>query len=312
MLWFNYVAESVATPLSGNAIVKSENLQEKILALKEKTSLYHCYYDLEERDSFVGYSGLMRPVFDTIHIDLDSEADLGAKAWEDTKNLCKKLQSENVSFHVYFSGNKGFHVAIHKSAIGITQGPKEEIEAAVKQLLAELKPNFDSVDLRIWNANRKFRAYNSVHEKSGLYKIRLTAMGYRLAAMSIAEIRVLAQTKHTEVYAHPLAQDTPNPWLASLVKNVQAKAPVKHSSVKEIAQGQMISDESALFSTHVDKKCIASMRVRALPQFNRHDIGLRMIYDLYATGTPQASALSTMQEWSDKIFGASTDRAKDM
>jgi len=313
MQWYNYVAESVATPLSGNAIVKSENLLEKIISHPSGKSLYHCYYDLEERDTFTSYTGLMRPVFDTVHIDLDSEADLGAKAWEDTKALCKQLQSRNVNFHVYFSGNKGFHVAIHKTAIGLSDGPKEELEAKVKKLLAELQINYASVDLRIWNANRKFRAYNSQHEKSGLYKIRLTGIGLRLSSMPIGEIRELAKQRQTLGYVHPHAQDTADSWLADLVKNAEAKAPLRNTpSLKAIPQGHTVDDDSLAFASFTGKKCTSEMLLRALPQFNRHDIALRLIYDLYSTGTPEHETLKTMGKWAAKIFGSDTDRAKDI
>lgn len=311
MQWFNYLAETVATPLSGNALLNSGTLLQRIAAIPDKTSAYHCYYDLEERETFVGYQGLMRPVFDTIHIDLDSESDRGAAAWEDAKKLCTKLQSENVEFSLYFSGNKGFHVSVPASAIGIKEGPKEILEAQVRCLLTKLKPEFPTVDLRIWNANRKFRADGSMHEKTSLYKIRLTGRGLSLKNMSIDDIRTLAEKRFLDP-AQLGHRDAVNPWLGGLIAEAQA-APVRNApSLKLIPTGQMVEDDAAIFAHFKGKKCTAEMLTRRHPNFNRHDIAMRVIYDLYATGTPEAKCEQIMQKWAVEIHGAGTDRAADM
>lgn len=310
-MWFNYLAETVTTPLSGDAIVPSEELSQRILTLPEKKSLYHCYYDLEKRDTFVGYQGLMRPVFNTIHIDLDSESDLGAEAWSDTIKLCTKLVAEKIQFNVFFSGNKGFHVAIPSASVGIHSGPKEEIEAKVQTLLEKLKPDYPTVDLRIWNANRKFRADGSMHEKTSLYKIRLTGRGLKLKDMSISAVRDLAKTRFTESYAHPRSDLPVNQWLASLIVDAKTKATRSMPSLKLIPAGSMIDDDSMQFSYFKGKKCTADMLNRLLPGFNRHDVSMRIIYDLYSTGTPEAECEKIMQTWATKIFGADTARATD-
>lgn len=311
MQWFNYLAETVATPLSGDALLNSKTLTQRISAIPDRTSAYHCYYDLEERPTFVGYQGLMRPVFDTIHIDLDSEGDQGAAAWEDAKKLCTKLQSENVEFALYFSGNKGFHVSVPASAIGIKEGPKEILEAQVRCLLTKLKPEFPTVDLRIWNANRKFRADGSMHEKTSLYKVRLTGRGFALKNMSIAEIRKLAEVRFLEPVMFG-RREAVNPWLASLIVDAAVAPPRNTPSLKLIPQGQMLDDDSSQFANFPDKKCIEDMRTRAIPGFNRHDIAMRLIYDLYATGADESKTEKIMSKWAEKHLRGELARQQDI
>lgn len=311
MQWFNYLAETVSTPLSGPVIINANQLLDRIKKIPEKTSAYHCYYDLEERDTFVSYQGLMRPVFDMIHIDLDSEADLGESAWSDALRLCKKLIDENVQFHLFFSGNKGFHIAVPASAIGIKPGPKEILEAQVRCLLTKLKPDYQSVDLRIWNANRKFRAHGSMHEKTSLYKICLTGKGLKVSSLAISDIRELAKIRDTASLPI-LKADAVNPWLAGMIADAQAVPSRSAPSLKLIPAGAMLDDDAAIFAHFKGKKCTADMLVRAIPGFNRHDIAMRIIYDLYSTGTPEAKCEQIMSKWADKIFGSDSNRAADI
>jgi hypothetical protein len=119
MKWYNYKAPTINTSLSGSAIMESGELESFINDYQNNSSLYHCYYDLEKRDSFKNYEGLLKPVFDTVNIDMDSKDDGGALAWEQTKALCLKLKEVNCPFELYFSGNKGFHVAVHATTLGI-------------------------------------------------------------------------------------------------------------------------------------------------------------------------------------------------
>lgn len=316
MIWYNYKVFTVNTPLSGNAIVTSDSLKEFIEHLGANTSLYHSYYDLEKRTNFVDYQGLIKPVFDTIHIDLDSKEDEGREAWEDTKKLCKKLTDENVPFHLYFSGNKGFHVAIHMTAIGILDaGPKEEIEAKVKATLIGLQAEYPSVDRRIWDSTRKFRAFRSQHEKSGLYKIRLTKMGLSLKDMSIDAIRNLAiKPPENQEFLLP-EPNGENAWLMSVQQagsnTTTNPGYSKGKTIKEVSQGTKVEDDSLKFRNFKDKKCIRQMEETQLPQFNRHDIGLRLMCDLWAQGLTLEETKARLEKWAQRVFSGDRDRVSD-
>lgn len=314
MKWYNFKALSVNTALDSKSLIPSDILENFVNDLQANTTLYHCYYDLEQRPSFVDYDGLLKPVFDTLHIDLDSD-DGGVQSWNDTKALGKKLAENNVPFHVYFSGNKGFHVAIHTSSIGMTQGPKAEIELQVKSLLQGLKLEFGTVDLRIWNANRKFRAFRSKHEKSGLYKIRLTDIGIKSSELSIDAIRNLALKQQEISYSHPEPVDSPSAWLTGLIQSGSSQttnpASGKKSSVKEVSQGSKIEDDSFKFRNYKSKACIRTMEDTQLPQFNRHDVGLRLMCDFWAQGLTLEAATARIEKWATNVFAGDRDRVSD-
>lgn len=308
---YNYAAASLNTQLNEKVIVESAQLQSLIEAMPPM-NMYHGYYDLEKRDNFVAYEGLMMPVFDTVHLDFDSE-DGGGAAWKDVYALGKKLREANINFQLYFSGNKGFHLAIHASRFGITDPlPKPEMEAKIKSIALTLKPDYPTIDTGIWNANRKFRAYRSLHEKSGLYKITLLGLGLEISKLTIEEIRELAKVQQKLPYVHP-TKGQPDPWLVSLTANVEAKTYTpNNTATKELPQGTMEEDSTSRFSTFHGKKCIAAMWEKNLPQFNRHDIGLRLIHDLFSTGVSESDARKRMKAWAERTFGVSAERNADI
>jgi len=304
MTWYNYKALSVNTALDSKAILTPNDLESFINGLGPQTTLYHCYYELEKRQTYVNYEGLLRPAFDTIHIDLDSD-DGGLKALDDTRLLVKRLEDAGTKTLVYFSGNKGFHIAIHKSSLNIDALPKAQMEGLVKTLLQGLQSIYPTVDLRIWNANRKFRAYKSRHEKSGLYKTVVSDL-----SLSIEDIRELAKTQSLESYCHP-TKSLENPWLLSLMKS-SPEITYQKVKQKEVSQGQTIDDDSLSFRNFKEKKCIKDMlSSRTLPQFNRHDIGLRLIYDAKDSGVPLEQALQRLTYWANEVFPGDQARIDD-
>jgi hypothetical protein len=66
--------------------VPTDELATKLNLLKPNTTMYHGFYDFidpvaDPIDGLEGYSGQIRPVFNTIHIDLDSTGDNGVRMW---------------------------------------------------------------------------------------------------------------------------------------------------------------------------------------------------------------------------------------
>lgn len=313
-MWYNYTALGINKTL--DSVIEMNHLESYIQNLPANQVLYHGYYSFEKRPHFKEYSGLLTFTFDTVHIDLDSKEDNGALAWEQTKALCKRLQESGCGFQVYFSGNKGFHVAVHKSALGLNEPlPHDELSQKVKSFLFGLKAQYSTVDTIVHDPSRKFRAYRSHHEKSGLYKIRLTDIGIKPSGMSIDEIRELASKQPVHKYAHPSPVQAPIAWLVQALNEStphQAQANRK-SKVKEIAQGSTIEDDSLRFKNFADKKCVKQMLLGVvLPQFNRHEIGLAIAVEMRQQGKPITEAIEIVNAWAMKVFKSEPGRISDM
>lgn len=312
---YNYAVDSLSSLLSGKAIIETNKLQRIIETLGQKRTLYHCINNLEKRDTFVGYKGLVSPVYDTIHLDLDSKDDLGQRALLDTQSFSKALTEANCEHVVYFSGNKGFHIAIHKTAFGLYESSydSEYLQDALTKLAKKLKQTYSTLDTGIFNTNRKFRAWRSVHEKSGLYKIHLSK---ETLGLNIETIREKAKTQDPgTTYQHPLPPIEPVSWLN--VHNVEtmktnARASSKATTLSEPQSGTMILDASLKYKNFKEKKCITEMLNGTIfPQFNRHDIELCLIYELRQRGEAFDKAIQIMDKWAHHIYGDDDVRIKD-
>lgn len=319
-LWRNYAAYSLTQTLNKNHVTPSE-LINKIKALGGET-LYHCFYELEQRESFKDYSGLMRPAFGLVHIDLDDKQNAGRDAFTDTKALVKILQSENIPHTCFFSGNKGFHVSIPAKAFGLSEAceqgeDKVILETKIKNILVNLQKTFPTVDTGIFNANRKFRAWNSKHEKSGLYKIALTHSDLELSLNTIKHKASRIQPLKAELldawlhtaYADSLA----SPWLVSLTRPEQETnqgLPPSETQSQELDKQELDKlDKRQKFKAASGKKCIEAMLLgKVLPKYNRHDIGLRIIHELFSTGVPYQAASDKVSAWCDLVFAGESDK----
>lgn len=153
------------------------------------------------------------------------------QAQEHAKELVRMMY-QNLSINpqklfICFSGSKGFHIGLHQNLFGgfgfakdlplkiralacIVSGVCYEmpIESVEQEYLQSDPKSFRGIDLGIYNANRIFRAINSLNAKSGLYKIGLSAN--ELFHLSIEQIQALAQTPRTNfALSHQVSELTP-------------------------------------------------------------------------------------------------------
>lgn len=310
--WVNYKALFINTSLTKQITIEPDKLIKFISSNTKE--LYHCYYDLEPRDSFVDYEGMLRPAFGNIVIDFDGSEKTGTTlddAWNDTKAFSEKLESLNVPHNIHFSGNKGFHVEIHKSHFSITEGPKAKLEAEIKSICQNLKAIYKTIDTGIWNANRKLRAAGSRHPATNKFKT-LLPIPQEARLLLTQEILTLAETRSATCIRLLEPVLTGVPWLESLKVASERQAASPKTSTKFLEPGVFIEDPSWKLRNFADKKCIKAMREQLLPQFNRHDIGLRLIYDLWSQGKPQSFTENKLLSWASEAFGADSDRIQDV
>jgi phage/plasmid-associated DNA primase len=306
--WTNYFVHSTNTHLYSGHIL-STDLPFKLQNFSEHIPLYHCVYELEPRNTFTNYEGLLRPTLGLVFLDFDHddpEVSLG-----EVRTFSKLLSLENIPHSVFFSGRKGFHVTL-PAASCLTQDEvnrgclKVILEHKMKSLAIGLKAQFPTVDNRVWNANRKFRGWNSINEKTGLFKIKVNVSD------SIEEIK--EQAKKPQIISDELLaawlnlESVPlSPWLSSLCS---------HSPSDSSTSGQGdVSETDSIFYTHTDKKCLSellSLKRDELKGFNRHDVRLRLICDMRDSGVSEVDALRNINTWAEQVFGTDElDRIKE-
>lgn len=113
---------------------------------------------------------------EAVWIDVDYDKDVN-QARLSAIQVVKRLNGENGinpdHLFIYFSGKKGFHIAVFNKLIGFDNSTPIE-PAKVKDFVQRLTAGISHIDFIIYEPVRIFRIANSRHEKSGLYKIRIS------------------------------------------------------------------------------------------------------------------------------------------
>lgn len=92
---------------------------------------------------------------------------------------------------IYYSGNKGIHIIIPASILGVEPTPLlNGIYKTIALSIKSFTPN-KTIDTQIYDNRRMFRIPNTIHEKSKLYKIPITFN--ELKTFTEEQIKVLAQ-----------------------------------------------------------------------------------------------------------------------
>lgn len=146
-------------------------------------------------------------LYGDMYLDFDDEEDLSNSQkdaimaiWYMKQKF--KFHIPDEMFRIYFSGSKGFHVFVPAAVFGIT--PHKNLNEYFKLIakdVAEQVPN-NTLDLQIYDRRRLLRMVNSIHQKTGLYKIPLTYE--QLCTLTPDEIRERAVEPYKLAYAPPM------------------------------------------------------------------------------------------------------------
>jgi replicative DNA helicase len=139
---------------------------------------------------------------EAIWLDVDYDKDVN-EARTSTIEVIKRLSVEYGvnpdDLFIYFSGKKGFHLAIFNTLIGFTHSTPIEPDK-VKDFVRRLTNGIPHLDLKIYEPVRIFRIENSRHEKSGLYKIRIS---FTELQCDLEDILTLAKEPRQYPYKKP-------------------------------------------------------------------------------------------------------------
>lgn len=109
-----------------------------------------------------------------LYFDLDHEADPSISHADSLKllNYLKDFIPRD-AIHWYFTGLKGFHIEVEALALGISPGNENHV--IFRYIANDLKDNLDitTLDFSVYDARRIWRYPNTMHQKSGLYKVEL-------------------------------------------------------------------------------------------------------------------------------------------
>jgi phage/plasmid-associated DNA primase len=288
MQLINFVLPSLSSTLNGGHINASD-LQTKILTYGKREG-YYCLFDLEPRDSFKEYRGIHAPALGYFVFDFDSSEDI-SNAKADLETVIKALHLEPDTYKVFFSGNKGFHLYIRHEFFSID--PSERTAKNFERIACDLGKalNLETLDDSIYQANRKFRIPNSVHQKTGLFKIEIDPR--RLESLTVDEIKNLAKTPQKLTlfdYSLPTTK-----YKKAVVSNGAVALNYGLESV-----GTSDLSGSGDFATFTQKVCIDRMLNSKHKEGMRHDVALTLISEFFHRGLPQPETLEEIEKYCQK------------
>jgi hypothetical protein len=175
------------------------------------------------RKGWTGPCGTLRLFWDTD----------GAAALADTRKLVAYLidhyRLDEDLVLVGFSGGKGYHVEMAFGPVG----PADHVPATVRRFCQDVagEVKIGTFDATVYDRTRFWRLWNSVHEKSGRFKRRL----------SLDELLYLDHDRHAELAREPFPFDPPDPLRSALLdedwtRALAAAQADRHEHTAEVAR----------------------------------------------------------------------------
>lgn len=314
MNWINFIAASkYARGTEGHIL--SEDLVNRASQLESEA--YHCVFDLVKEQlkieldtgrtevfngknrkiysyhdqnsgvegllSFNQYAGAARPAFGVVQFDFDHAEDINI-SFKDAVGFIEWL-GINAGVDLAFSGSKGFHVSVPFEYFGLEVSP--ELPKILHDLAASLSGFFKTLDVKVYNANRKFRILNTSHGKTKLYKTLVSK------DWSVPEIIEYAKRRRTRWFTE-IDRSNLKP-LEVLVLAIQ-DSEKQHEYDKEKAGGQT---DQTRFESYDGKICIQRLITDKCEEGGRNNTALVIAYDLFKTGKTKNYAIEVITKWAN-------------
>lgn len=153
-------------------------------------------------------------LFGPMYFDLDNsdltDAAYGPIAFQQVKEDALKIIAilEAIFYvpqdqlNIFFSGGKGLHILVPPNILGIQ--PRKDLNNIYKKIATDIKKYlaYKTIDTQIYDNKRLFRLENSIHGKTGLFKIPLTVD--ELRSLSFEDIKLLAQQPRQRTSYRPI------------------------------------------------------------------------------------------------------------
>lgn len=138
-------------------------------------------------------------IYGPLMIDLDMELETEKDFQNIKTDLLIAINSLKVIFgirrdeiSIYFSGNKGFHLSISPTVLGLK--PMKNLHIVYRLISEEVSKHllFDSLDTKIYDKRRLIRVNGTINSKTGLYKIPMSLK--EIKNMSLEELKKRASS----------------------------------------------------------------------------------------------------------------------
>jgi len=241
---------------------------------------------IETTGSIKGFSGKHWSYSLPIDVDRKDLEDARRATIAIVDHLAKEYDIDKDALHIFFSGNKGFHVLVPH--IMFHPEPHEYLARIFRMFCSRLFG--DIADMKIYEPLRLFRVPNSLHSSSDLYKIPIT---YGELLTSVTDIMTLAQNTR---FNFTWPKGKPNLKLNEVYKETveELKALQNKSSVRASTGGP---------SPDRPKDRVKMCYIRLLQgvgEGSRNDSAVRLASYFRKQGYPITAARALLIDWDTK------------
>lgn len=205
---------------------------------------------------------------EAVWLDVDYDQDVN-EAKLSTIEVIKRLNVEYGinpdDLFIYFSGKKGFHIAIFNTLVGFTHSTPVQPEK-IKDFVRRLTNGIAHLDFKIYEPVRIFRIENSKHEKSGLYKIRIS---FEELQCELSDIMELARSPRQFPYKKRSAFSL-NPKLNALWLN----------SGNYVQEQKQLESRGNLFQPPMEGSRNNTLLIQACTLFRKSELSSNAILDI--------------------------------
>lgn len=235
-------------------------------------------------------------IYSDLYFDFDKEGDFEAVRQDALFTMSWLKSSFDIPYElpqIYFSGNKGIHIVVDGNYLGIK--PAKGLNRLFKLIASDVKdmlPN-KTLDTVIYDCVRLFRVVNSVHQKTGYYKIPLTYD--ELKSAPYEEITRMAK------------QARPEFPIPKLPRNKKAETIVDTYTIKFKQYQQEIERKRALRAknpiTITDcPPCIEEILSQGASLAGRNETCMALVSYFKQAGVSEGDALERALTWNYKVL----------
>lgn len=267
-------------------LAQSEYRGERYLSLFQYPESIKQFYEINK--TVAGYSGAY--YLKRFWIDIDSsDLHLAQKdAIEVVHRLISYFEVDREEIYICFSGGKGFHIGLHEALFGGFES-SPDLPKKVKKLAEYIFSDIGTVDLSIYSANRAFRAMNSKHATTGLFKIGIS---YEELLGDLDYIMILAEEPRQHEF---LKQGTARRANAKLMEAWSyISAVTDNENVYESEKGGALDpDQEGFFSPASEGDRNNKLFKQACMLFDKSELSFSHVYQLIeSVNTASPSPLS--------------------
>lgn len=239
--------------------------------------------------TFKNAGGTCRPAFNLVGFDFDSD-EKPELSLQDVQAFLNYFRFE--VFYVAYSGSKGFHISVPFEYFGLPAD--ENLPRTLRNLAHELKPHFNTLDTSVYNIGRKFRAPNTAHGKTGLFKTIISKTGVDTKSMDA--IKEYCKTRRDTMYDNRVYPElVPNVALVKLLDDARATA-----TYDKAKTGTAL--EPTRLEAYDGKICIGRLFEAEIDEGERNTTALILVNDLFKSGKHKEYCIERMTPWVARVM----------